>query len=358
MTTAEPQPFACSHSPNLPELLYRLNCTLAVSTYQAGKVILISAKDPNKLVQLPRSFQKPMGLAHDGSRLAIATQTEVVILRNAPAMAANYPQHPNTYDALFMPRASYYTGEIDIHDLYWSNETLWAVNTRFSCLSTIDQSYSFTPQWKPFFIDRITPDDQCHLNGVAMENDVPKFVTALGRSNVGGGWRDTKASGGIIMDVKENSIVCTNLQMPHSPRIYDGNLFVLESASGELTSVEVLSGKKTSVCTLDGFVRGMDRMGDFLFIGISKLRKKSAAFADLPIAEKTIFSGVAVVHLPTRKKIGFLKYENSVEEIYDVRVLPGMRRPNILNHTRLENRLALTTPDDGYWAQMKESEKK
>jgi uncharacterized protein (TIGR03032 family) len=296
-----------------------------------------------------------MGIAHDGSRLAIATQTEVVILRNAPSMAANYPQNPNTYDALFMPRASYYTGEIDIHDLYWSQEKLWAVNTRFSCLSIIDESFSFIPQWKPFFIDKLTPDDQCHLNGVAMVNEVPKFVTALGKSAVANGWREKKAHGGILMSVAENAIICSDLQMPHSPRFYDGQLFVLESASGQLACIDLNTGKKTTVCMIDGFVRGMDRIGEFLFIGVSKLRKKSATFADLPIADRTIYSGVVIVHLPTGNKVGFLNYENSVDEIYDVRVLPGMRRPNILSHTKLENRLALTTPDEGYWAKMKGS---
>jgi uncharacterized protein (TIGR03032 family) len=331
-----------------------MNCTLAISTYQAGKVILISATDQNRLIQLPRSFQKPMGIATAGDKLAIATQNEVVVLRNSKRMAANYPQQPNTYDALYLPRAVYYTGELDIHDLHWQNDRIWAVNTRFSCLCTLDHHYSFTPHWQPYFIKKISPEDQCHLNGVAFENNEPKYVTAIGKFDTEGGWRPTKATGGIIMEVSQNIIVAEGLQMPHSPRLYDGKLFVLESASGCLLRVDPFNGKKEVVISLDGFVRGMDKFGDYLFIGLSKLRKKSTTFSDLPIAQKAIYCGVVVLHLPTLKIAGYLKYENSVEEIYDVRILPGIKRPNLLNHIKLENRLPLITPEAEYWVMRKD----
>src|SRR5688572_12573310 len=131
-------PFTCSFSPNIPELLMRLNCSIAISTYQAGKVIFISAKDSQQLIQLPRSFKKPMGIALRENKMAIATREEVVVLQNVPAAAEHYPKQPNKYDALFMPRAVYYTGELDIHDLHWTSRGLLAVNTRFSCLALID----------------------------------------------------------------------------------------------------------------------------------------------------------------------------------------------------------------------------
>ena len=356
--SSELPPFTCTHSPNLPELLFKLNATLAISTYQAGKVILISATNANHLIQLPRTFQKPMGIAIHGNQIAIATQSEVVVLANSRRMAPNYPQQPNTYDSIYLPRASYYTGEVDIHDLHWVDQILWAVNTRFSCLATIDHQFSFMPQWKPFFISRLTPDDRCHLNGVAFENKVPRYVTAIGQSDIPGGWRPTKAKAGILMDVPANTVIATDLQMPHSPRIFDGKVYLLESASGNLLRVDPSSGDKEIVLTLDGFVRGMDRVGDFLFIGLSKLRKTSTAFNDLPIAAKALHCGVAVVHLPSAKVVSFLQYENSVEEIYDVRVLPGMRRPNLLNHVKVENRLALTTPMEDFWAVFREEENK
>lgn len=346
--------FTCTHSPNLPELLYQLDCTLALSTYQAGKVVLISALNKTRLIQLPRTFRKPMGIAVGDARLAIATMSEVMVFNNARRMAPNYPQQPNTYDALFLPRATYFTGEIDVHDLHWTGDTLLAVNTRFSCLATIDHQFSFKPVWRPYFISKITPHDHCHLNGVAFENDSPKYVTALGQADVSEGWRQNKNKGGILMDVGSNTIVANGLSMPHSPRIYDQRLYLLESASGNLVCIDPSDGKKEVVVPLDGFARGMDKIGDFLFIGLSRLRKTTKAFDDLPIAAKSLFCGIVVVHLPSARIVAHLRYENSVEEIYDIRIMPGMRRPGLVSGEKPEHRLALTTPEEDYWAVMKD----
>lgn len=346
--------FTCTHSPDLPQLLHRLNCSLALSTYQAGKVVLISAVNAERLIQLPRTFSKPMGIATDTSRLAVATLNEVHVFSNAARMAPNYPRQRGVYDALFLPRATYYTGEVDIHDLHWVGDKLLAVNTRFSCLSYIDHRFSFTPIWKPFFIERIEPTDQCHLNGVAFDQGQPRFVTALGPSNESEGWRKHRQHGGIVVDVSTNALVAGDLAMPHSPRIYDNQLYVLESGEGKLVRIDPVSGKKEVVLSLNGFARGMDREGDYLFIGLSHLRKKDSAFQDLPISDKSLFCGIVVVHLPTMEVVAYLRYEDSVDEIYDVRVLRGMKRPSLASVQKDEHRLAVTTPLEDYWAVVKD----
>lgn len=344
-------PFSCSHSPSVPELLSKLNCSLAISTYQAGKVIFISAKNSQQLIQLPRSFKKPMGIALEENRMAIATKNEVVILSNTPGLAPNYPKNPGTYDALFMPRAAYYTGELDIHDLHWTTQGLLAVNTRFSCLAMINDQFSFTPVWKPTFISSLQPNDHCHLNGMALLNDKPKYLTALGTTDSAGGWRPGKANGGVLLDADTQEIILNGLPMPHSPRLFDQHLFALLSATGELIHIDPATGKYQVIQKFNGFVRGMDRIGDYVFIGLSKLRTTSKAFGDLPIASKSVFCGVAIVHLPTGKLEGHIKYENSVEEIFDIRVLPGMRRPGILNNFKDDHAQLITMPQGNYWAQ-------
>lgn len=345
-----PAPFSCTYSANMPELLISLNCSIAISTYQAGKVIFISATDPTRLIQLPRNFDKPMGLALRQNHMAIATRDQVVILGNVARMAPNFPKQPGTYDSLFLPRALYFTGETDIHDLMWVSDELWAVNTQFSCLAVIDSDCSFKPFWKPYFISSIEPGDQCHLNGVAIENNKARYVTALGKTDSPEGWRKNSSGGGILMDIEKNSILAENLAMPHSPRIYDGKLYVLLSANGELAEVDPNNGQLQIVKTFPGFVRGMDRAGDYLFIGLSKLRETSSSFRDLPIADKSLFAGIVVMHLPTGSITGHIKYETSVEEIYDVKILNGLRRPGILSPEKGERKMAITTPDADYWA--------
>ena len=349
-------PFSCTFSPNIPKLLQKLNCSLAISTYQAGKIILISAKDEQHLIQLPRSFKKPMGIALQGQRMAIATRDEVVLLSNTPVVAANYPKQPNTYDALYSPRATYFTGELDIHDLHFTSAGLLAVNTRFSCIALINDYFSFTPIWKPKFIDTLLPSDQCHLNGLALMNDKPKYLTALGKTDTPGGWRKEKATGGILIDADTQEIILNGLPMPHSPRIYGQSLFALLSATGELIQIDPQAGRYQVIQKFKGFVRGMDQHEDYAFIALSKLRTSSKAFGDLPIASQSVFCGIAVVHLPSGKLEGHIKYENSVEEIFDLRILKGMKRPGILNHYKNEHSMLITMPDGNYWAMAPEKD--
>lgn len=336
----------------------KLNCSIAISTYQAGKVIFISATDSQQLIQLPRSFKKPMGIALQENKMAIATREEVVVLQNVPDAAKHYPKQPNKYDALFTPRAIYYTGELDIHDLHWTAQGLLAVNTRFSCLALINNQFSFTPIWKPTFIHAMQPNDQCHLNGIALLNDHPKYLTALGKTDTAGGWRAGKANGGILIDAESQQIILSNLPMPHSPRFYGNNLFMLLSATGELVRVNVASSTYDVVQKFSGFVRGMDVIGEYVFIGLSKLRTSSKAFGDLPIASQSVYCGVAIVHLPTGRTEGYIKYENSVEEIFDIRILPGMKRPGILNHYKEEHSMLITLPQGNYWAERSETDEK
>lgn len=353
MTSPLP-PFSCSHSPNIPDLLHSLRCSIAITTYQAGKVIFMSAPEPTKLVQLPRTFEKPMGLALDKDKLAVATRDQVIVFKDASKMAANYPPNRNAYDALFLPRATYYTGETDIHDLFWSDGKLLAVNTRFSCLASIDDTFSFKPVWKPSFVHHTTPDDHCHLNGVAIEGDQWLFATALGETNSAESWREKKLNGGVVIDIENHTILTRGLPMPHSPRLYNGKLHVLLSATGELVEIDRNTGTPRVIKNFNGFVRGMDRIGDYVFIGLSKLRETSSAFRDLPIAKQSLFAGIVVMHLPTAIITGYIKYENSVEEIYDVKILPGVRRPNIISPDKPERKMAITTPEGDFWAISKE----
>ena len=75
-----PPPFSCTHTSQFPELLFQTGSSLAISTYQAGKVIFISAIDEDQLVQLPRNFPRPMGMAVSEDRLAIALSRSIIVL--------------------------------------------------------------------------------------------------------------------------------------------------------------------------------------------------------------------------------------------------------------------------------------
>lgn len=348
------QPFSSWHSPELPELIEELQCSFVLSTYQAGKVMLVGS-DGEKISLLPRNFAVPMGMAVDGRRMAIATRDEIVFMINDPRLAPSYPKKPNHYDALFVPRAIHFTGPCSIHDMAFTEDGLVGVNTAFSCLFRLDDVHSFVPTWKPPFISQVAGEDRCHLNGMALLDGKPRYVTALGTTDEQGGWRKEKLSGGILMDIETGEIILRDLPMPHSPRIYDGKLYMLLSATGEVVLVDLDKGSYEVVNRISGFVRGMARHGDFIFVASSKLRK-SHTFGDLELAkDKDIQSGFTVIHLQTGSTVGQFRFVRTCDEIYDIHVLPGIRRPGIVGlMSNGETPRSVTMPETTFWAQPKQ----
>jgi uncharacterized protein (TIGR03032 family) len=342
-------PFACSHTPVLPELLAGLNCSLAISTYQAGKVMLISS-DGERLKLLPRQFDTPMGMVVEGNQMAVACAHETVILVHDPSMGMSYPKQPDTYDTLYLPRQSLYTGAVAIHDMAWNQQAeLLGINTSFSCLCRLDGAYSFTPIWQPSFISDLQPEDRCHLNGLVMDDGQPRYVTALGTTDTSQGWRQNKLTGGILIDVKSQNIVAEGLAMPHSPRLYEGTLYLLLSATGEFVKVDLHRGGYQVISKHPGFVRGLSRIGDYVFIGLSRLRK-THTFGDLELAHRQdIKAGFDVVHLPTGALVSRFQFLATCEEIYDICVLPGLKRPGILGLASDAHRQGLSLPQGSFW---------
>ena len=347
-------PFSCKFTTQIPQLLHQLNCSIAISTYQAGKVVFISAKDENSLVQLPRNFEKAMGIAEDTKedKIAIACKDEVIVFRNSINLAKFYPKAPNKYDSLYLPRNTFHTGAIDIHDLnFGNNGELYAVNTLFSSIVKIDDDYNFTPFWTPPFIDKIASEDRCHLNGMAMQNGKPKYATAFNSGNTPQSWRDKVTESGIIIDIETNAIIAKGLAMPHTPRIFNDELYVLLSATGELAKVNPEDGTYEVIVQIDGFVRGMSFHKNYLFIGLSKLRKNSSTFGKLPFAEKANEAGIVLVHLPTKSIVGKITYLTSLDEIYDIHILADKTRPNILNTLTDDHKESLMIPNTTFWRQ-------
>jgi uncharacterized protein (TIGR03032 family) len=346
-------PFSCQYSAQIPELLMKLNCSIAISTYQAGKLIFLSPLDENHLVQLPRHFEKLMGIAEDVERdkLALACKDEVVVFANSSELANHYPNSPHKYDALYMPRVTYHTGPLDIHDLSIGKDgDLFAVNTLFSCIVKVNSDYNFSPYWSPKFIDKLVSEDRCHLNGMAMKDGLPKYATAFNEGNSYQSWREHITSSGVVIDVESNETIAGGLAMPHSPRLFGEDLYVLLSASGELIKIDQRTGNYDVIVRVDGFVRGMSLHKDYLFIGLSKLRENSSTFGKLDFAEKANQAGIVVVHLPTGSIAGKINYRNSLDEIYDVHIIPDKIRPNILNTIKSDHKLGLMTPEATFWA--------
>ena len=324
--TAEPDgtptpDFRSVYTPGFAEVLATTGCALIASTYQSGRVVLVRG-DGERVNTHLRHFDSPMGIAVRGPELALGTRNTVWRFCDQPEAATSVDATGRT-DACYQPRSAHVTGDVRVHDLAYDGAgELWMVATRFSCLATLDPAASFVPRWRPGFVSALGPEDRCHLNGLAMVEGRPRYVTVLGMTDTANGWREGKGTGGAVLDVDGGAPVATGLCMPHSPRWYAGRLWVLESGRGALCTVDVETGTVDTVAVLPGFTRGLSFAGPFAFVGLSQVRE--AVFSGLPLmeagGERTC--GVWVVDLRSGAVVSFLRFEGTVQELFEVAVLP------------------------------------
>ena len=321
-------PLRSVHTASFAELLEEAGSSLLVSTYHAGSLICLRP-DRSRVNTHFRELRRPMGMAVAPGRLSVGSQSEVIEYRDMPEAAPRL-EPEGTHDACFLPRRVDLTGDISVHDVAYAGGETWVVATRFSCLATLDGEHSFVPRWSPEFITELAPEDRCHLNGLCVADDEVAYVTALGRSDESGGWRDHRADGGLLIDVRSGETVIGDLSMPHSPRMHNGRLWLLESGRGTICAVDPVRGERETVAELPGFTRGLAFIGPYALVGLSKIRETST-FGGLPITERLSVRkcGVWVVDTRDGEIAGFLRFEDLVQEIYDLAVLEGLRMPEI-----------------------------
>src|SRR5262245_60974988 len=307
---------------SLPHLLSELGVSLLVSTYQAGKVAAVGVAE-GELVLSYHNFERAMGLAVKPDAIAVAARAQVWLLRSAPDLARRV-EPLGRHDACYLTRSSHFTGEIQIHELAWADDELWLVNTAFGCLCTLDGVHSFLPRWRPPFLTALAADDRCHLNGLAVADGAPKYVTALSETDTPQGWRENKVTSGCLIDVATGQTVARGFAMPHSPRVHRGHVWMLHSGSGQLVVVDPKSGHAETVTELPGYTRGLAMYDRFAFVGLSKIRETST-FGGMPIADKSpdLKCGVGVVDLTSGRLVAHLEFMTGVEEIFDVQVVVG-----------------------------------
>lgn len=321
--------FASQHSSTFAQLLEQARASVVISTYKSGNVIFARARDGMVNTHVLR-FDRPMGMAARGPRLAIGTGQAIETFWNQPSLASQVDPD-GRHDAIYLPRSVTFTGDVAIHEMdYDADGTLWFVNTRFSCLARQDLVHSFEAAWTPPWITGLAAEDRCHLNGLAMVDGRPTYVTALARTDEPNGWRELKGTSGVIVDVASGEPVTEGLAMPHSPRWHDGRLWVLESGTGRLLTVELGSGRVTEVAVLPGFTRGLAFIGHFALVGLSQVRE--SVFSGLPITQRAAERncGVWVLDTNTGAIVALLKFDGAVQEVFDVTVLPGATWPTML----------------------------
>jgi len=323
---------AISISEGFSELLSKLNISLAFSSYQTGQLILVGRLPGGQISLNQQNFDHAMGLAWQGRRLYLATQTQIWRFEDL----LNPGETGNTvHDAILVPRNAHTTGDLDVHEIGIRQDgSPLLVATRFNCLAALDSRFSFEPIWRPPFVSEISKGDRCHLNGLAMQNGMPHLVTVIGESNVVDGWKSGRRAGGQLLSVPDGKVIARDLSMPHSPRIANSMYYLLESGRGFLISIEPGNGRKTDIAFCPGFARGLAIHGDHAFVTLSKPRDDQFSGLslddELTARNEQARCGVMVIDLRSGALLEWIYFDGRIRELFDIAVLPGVRCPTAL----------------------------
>ena len=306
--------------------------SLAFTTYQSGKLFLLGMKTDGRLSVFERTFNRCMGLCAHGGSLYMSSLYQLWRFENIFEPGQSH----DGYDRLYVPQLDYITGDLDIHDVALGGDgRVVFVNTLFSCIATVSESHSFKPLWRPPFVSKLAAEDRCHLNGLAMDDGRPAYVTAVSQSDIADGWRDRRRDGGCVIDVESGEIVVSGLSMPHSPRLYRDKLWLLDSGTGFFGHVDTAAGQFEPMTFCPGYARGLAFVGDFAVVGLSRPRGNKT-FSGLTLDDNLAARdaearcGLLVIDLRSGDIVHWVRIDGVVEELYDVVALPGVTRPMAL----------------------------
>ena len=131
----------------------------------------------------------PLGMATDGTRIAVGSRRDITIFAPSTRLAEHLPGNPGYYDVVYVPVSLYRTGECMVHDMALDGPSVLFTNTQFSCLCRADGFSSFVPLWQPPFISALLPQDRCHLNSFATDAGRVRYATAFATSDTRQGYR-------------------------------------------------------------------------------------------------------------------------------------------------------------------------
>jgi len=322
------------------------HASIAFTTYQAAKLFLVGLQPNGKLSMHKRTMPRCMGMTAHGNSLYVSSLYQLWRFENNVAQG----DAQDGFDRVYVPQVGYVTGDIDMHDMAVDRDgRLVFVNTLFACLSTVSEAYSFHPLWKPPFVSKVAAEDRCHLNGLAMRDGMPAYATAVSEGDVLDGWRDFRRDGGVLIDIAADEVVLRGLSMPHSPRWHQGRLWLHNSGTGEFGWADFGAEKFEPVCFLPGYLRGLDFIGDFAVVGLSKPRENKE-FTGLELQDRlaakkaTPRCAIVVIDLRSGDAVHWLRMDGVVAELYDVSVLPGCRRPMAVGFLTDEIRRVFRVP--------------
>ena len=325
----DPEDTKISISGGLAAWMLENSVSLAFTSYQTGQLIIAGVGPDGRLSFNEQNYARATGLCYHNERLFVASMFQIWRLENMlrPGEFAN-----RAFDCVFVPRSAQTVNYVDVHEMgVDGGGRLIFVNSRYSCLAIFDEKHSFRPLWKPRFISSLAPEDRCHLNGLAMANGMPTYVTAISISDVKEGWREERHKGGVLIHVESGEVVTDRLSMPHSPRLHEDRIWALDSGRGQIVRIDENTGAVENVAFCPGFLRGLTFHNGYALVTVSKARE--GGFGELPLQEALqqrgvdARCGVLIVDLRRGEVIEAIFFDGKVTEMFEVAAIPGIRNP-------------------------------
>jgi uncharacterized protein (TIGR03032 family) len=334
-------------SAGLVSWMVRHGVSLVCSACRSGRLLFIGSRSNGAAAFSAAQFPGAMGLVAFSQRLYLAGETSIFRLENTLRPDELVEEQ---FDRLFVPRNAQITGNVGLHELAVEpSGRIIFVNTRYSCLATVSMTHAFKPVWKPAFVSKLAPEDRCHLNGLAMEGERVRYVTAFSTTDVVDGWREHRAGGGVLIDVASDRIVAEGLSMPHSPRVHGGFVWLHESGSGHLCRVDPRSGRRENVAFCPGLPRGLTFVGNYAVLTLSLPRHQrfqGLALADELDRRKAMpRCGIMIVDIRHGDVVEWVRLGDEVE-LFDVALIPATRCPMAVAPGGADMRDAITFEDE------------
>ena len=332
------------------DLLDQLDCSLAVSREYEHMLFLLGAGGGGawqSMLDVPH----PSGLYYDEARdelIVSSTRTPNQIFWLKRITEADYAREVVPVDfvrpdgALYLPYKSLLLpGSLYIHDLvlFGDDPDPYVTCTGHNFLARLVLTGGWERVWWPSCVDGLGrasfDQNYLQLNSIGCGSS-PETSVYTGFSDQTSGAKPWKEGygprgKGVVFSGATRGVMARGLTCPHSAKRHASALWLCNSGYGEVGVLEVTDERSDTanrwraVATLPGFTRGLAFAGPYAFVGLSKVIDFYEPYAPGldPAATRC---GVVAIDTRTGAEVASMIWPQGYQ-IYDVQVMPGVRRP-------------------------------
>jgi len=336
-----------NHSRAFTVWLLENKCSIVISCYRKHKLFCLGVQGNGEVSTYFLNTLRPMGLVAHNNMLISSS------LGNITTYVADSDENHKEwgyFDSIYRPTHVYLSADSDVHDLRIDPATssIYYVSALFNCICTPSTTKSFNVYWTPPWITKDKHgnppcEDRCHLNGMALFEGKPRFVTACCISDYHQAWREHQGEG-VVYDILEETIVAHGLWAPHSPNWYRNQLWIAEAGTGQFGYVDLDTRKFVPKKFVPGFIRGITFFKNFALVNTS-MDRHDVAFKDIPLGDilqkenRSVRAGVHVIDMdtPGLDIKHWFEFLDPKTELYDIACIENTRRIRILETNELKS---------------------